>query len=224
MDANLAEQLSRRLQTSLEQIVREEYELLLLRGLLESEIGSRLVFKGGTALRLAYGSPRFSDDLDFSALDSIPAREFKRVAQVCADRSSSLTLVEALSKRFTLFAMYRAKEPYLAQSFSIRVEVSTRPLTWTRGTDFDLRLLTSEVTNVSVLGLVATLERLWQDKRAAFADRQEPRDLYDLWFIAQKLKRTLDIDSSGVNRQAVKRELRKYLPQSHWGVIEQWNR
>ena len=93
-----------------------------------------------------------------------------------------------------------------------------------RGADYELRLLTSAVSNLSVLAQIATLERLWQDKCAAFADRKEPRDLYDLWFIAQKLKREFDVDWSGVNRQAVKRELRKYLPQTHWGVIDQWNK
>lgn len=224
MDANLAEQLARRLQISLEQVVREEYELLVLRGLLESEIGSRLVFKGGTALRLAYGSPRFSDDLDFSTLAAIPARRFSQIAQTVTGQIPSLTLVEALGKRFTLFAMYRAQEPYLAQAFSIKVEISTRPLAWARGADYDLRLLNSEVTNVSVLAQVATLDWLWQDKQQTFADRKEPRDFYDLWFIAQKLKREFAIDLAGMNRKRLKSELRKYLPQTHWGAIDQWNK
>ncbi len=223
VDANLAEQLARRLQTSLEQVVREENELLILRGLLESEIGSRLIFKGGTALRLAYGSPRFSDDLDFSARDAIPARQFRQIAQACAAPIAAVSLVEALGKRFTLFAMYRVKESFLAQAFSIKVEISMRPQTWTRNTDYELRLLTSEATNVSVLAQVATLNRLWQDKQAAFADRHEPRDVYDLWFIAQKLKHGFALDLAGVNRKRLRSELRKYLPQNHWGVIDQWS-
>lgn len=63
MDQRLAESLARQLKIAIEPVVREEYELRILRELLETTLGHALVFKGGTALRLAYGSPRFSDDL-----------------------------------------------------------------------------------------------------------------------------------------------------------------
>jgi predicted nucleotidyltransferase component of viral defense system len=45
--------------------VREYWEMLILKELTESLLGEKLVFIGGTALRLVYNSPRFSDDLDF---------------------------------------------------------------------------------------------------------------------------------------------------------------
>lgn len=32
----------------------------------EKEESSNILFKGGTALKIVYGSPRFSEDLDFS--------------------------------------------------------------------------------------------------------------------------------------------------------------
>ena len=65
MDIATAKVLSNKLQISIDCIVREEYEILLLKEIFESEYGTKLVFKGGTALRLAYGSPRYSEDLDF---------------------------------------------------------------------------------------------------------------------------------------------------------------
>ena len=222
MDQHLAEEFARRFKIAVEHVVREEYEMLLLRGLFESRLGSDLVFKGGTALRLAYGSPRFSDDLDFSTIDPIPTEEFVHIVQALSKALPQVTLVEALAKRFTLFALFKVREAYLPQPFSIKIEISTRPGVWERSRDFELRLLATDFTSVTVLAQVATLERMWEDKQKALAARKQPRDLYDLWFIAQKLGRDFSPDLTGFDRKAIKRELRKYLPRSHWRVIEQW--
>lgn len=222
MDQHLAEGFAQRFKIAVEYVVREECEMLLLRSLLESRLGSSLVFKGGTALRLAYGSPRFSDDLDFSAIAPIPTEGFVHIIQALSKGLPQVTLVEALAKRFTLFALFKVREAYLPQPFSIKIEISTRPEVWERGRDFELRLLTTDFTNVTVLAQVATLQRMWEDKQKALAARKQPRDLYDLWFIAQKLRQGFSPDLTGFDRKAIKRELRKYLPRNHWGVIEQW--
>jgi predicted nucleotidyltransferase component of viral defense system len=223
MDQQLAEGLSRQLGISPEQVVREEHELLLLQGWLEGSVGRALVFRGGTALRLAYGSPRFSDDLDFSLLAPLAEDEFARAARAAASTTPQASLVEARTERFTLFALYRIREPYLSYAFSVKVKISLRSEAWERERDYALRLLTSPVTPVSVLAQVATLERMWSDKQAALAGRRQPRDLYDLWFVAQRLRLPFEADLSGFDRQAIARELRKYLPKSQWPVIDQWS-
>lgn len=224
MDQQLAESLARQLRISPEQVVREEYEMLILRALLESPIGAALVFKGGTALRLAYGSPRFSDDLDFSLLVPVAEDVFVLAAANAAKSLPRVELVEALAKQFTLFALYKVRESFLSYPFSIQVEVSSRVDLDNQEARFDLRLLTSPTTPVSVLARVAALEWMWNDKQEAFARRKQPRDLYDLWFIAQKLRLSFEPDLSDMNRQAIKRELRKYLPADQWPVIEMWTK
>jgi hypothetical protein len=153
----------------------------------------------------------------------MPEDAFVHMAEMVTRTLPQVTLVEALSKRFTLFSLYNIREPYLPYAFSIKLEVSTRPETWERERDFALRLLTSPVTPISVLAQVAALERMWTDKQSALVARHEPRDLYDLWFIAQKLRRAFTPDLSGFDRKAIRRELRKVLPTSHWQVIEQWS-
>jgi predicted nucleotidyltransferase component of viral defense system len=222
MDQQLAENLSRQLKIALEQVVREEYELLILQRLMDTTLGSALVFKGGTALRLAYGSPRFSDDLDFSLLSPVTEEAFTRVAEKIARVASQVTLAETVAKRFTLFALYKVREPYLPYAFSIKLEISTRQEVWEQGRDFALHLLTSPATPVSVLAQVATLERMWIDKQAAWDNRRHPRDLYDLWFIAQKLRRAFTPEAGDCDAKTLRRELHKYLPRNHWSVIEQW--
>jgi predicted nucleotidyltransferase component of viral defense system len=222
MDQNLAESLAERLKIAVEQIVRENLELSLLKSLFESGIGKALVFKGGTALRLAFGSPRFSDDLDFSTSSDVPVSAFRKAARAAPKGLPEATLVEALAKRFTLFALYRFNVPYIARPFSIKVEVSTREESRLQAGESELRLLSSEVTNLTVLARVATLEQALEDKKAAFAARRQPRDLYDLWFISQKLRLPFQADLAGSDPRIVKRELRKYLPRAHWSVIDQW--
>jgi len=222
MDQNLAESLAARLEIAVEQVVREEFEISLLKSLFESGIGKALVFKGGTALRLAFGSPRFSDDLDFSASSVVPEAAFRTAARAALKGLPEAILVEALAKRFTLFALYKFDVPYIARPFSIKVEVSIREESRRQAGESELRLLSSAATNLTVLARVATLERALEDKKAAFAARRQPRDLYDLWFISQKLGLPFQVNRAGSDPRIVKRELRKYLPRTHWSVIDQW--
>jgi len=222
MDRTSAELLSRRLGIAVEQVVREELEIAMLRPILESRIGNSLVFRGGTALRLAYGSPRFSDDLDFSAMAPIEEKDFQKASLTAAKNVPETKLIEALAKYYTLFALFQFRVPFISRPFSMKVEISMRRESWKPGRDFELKLLSSEVTNLTVLAQVATLDRLARDKRRALKARHQPRDLYDLWFISQKLGREFKPDASGFEPTLLRRDLRKYLPRSHWRLIDRW--
>ena len=57
--------LARKLQTSEINVTREYCQHMFLRAWYQQKQAGVLWFKGGTALRLAYKSPRFSEDLDF---------------------------------------------------------------------------------------------------------------------------------------------------------------
>jgi predicted nucleotidyltransferase component of viral defense system len=222
MDQSTAEFLSRKLGIAVEQVVREELELAVLKPLCESRIGDSLVFKGGTALRLAYGSPRFSEDLDFSVLGPLSEKDFKKVSMAAAKNVTEGILVEALAKHHTLFALFQFRIPYIGRPFSMKIEISIRKESWKTSLDYELKLLTSEVTNMTVLTQVATLERMHRDKRKALETRRQPRDLYDLWFISQKLGRDFEPDTTGILPSILRGELRKYLPRSHWRLIDKW--
>ena len=62
--------LATRLQTTEENIAREYCQHLFLSFFYKRRGSEKLLFKGGTALRIIFNSPRFSEDLDFSALNS----------------------------------------------------------------------------------------------------------------------------------------------------------
>ena len=55
-------------QTTLENVIREYCQHLFLSYLYQLPDAEHLLFKGGTALRIVFHSPRFSEDLDFTGV------------------------------------------------------------------------------------------------------------------------------------------------------------
>lgn len=222
MEERSARDLSRKVGISTEQIVREEYELIILKRIFESEFGKDIVFKGGTALRLGYGSPRFSEDLDFSVTKGLNSEGLTIVFQSIAKEFAEISVDEIYKKRFTFLSQYRVREVYLPQSFSIKVEISTRPRNLIEGRDFELKLLRSETTPLSVLAQVATLSYILEDKEDALKRRKLPRDLFDLWFVSQLEKKRWNFDTTVFKNREIKQELHKFLPRSYWRIVDQW--
>lgn len=220
MNKQLTDSLQKSLGISQEQIIREEYEMIILKKLFESEIGKAFVFKGGTALRLAYGSPRFSEDLDFSVVEEFDRNTLDLLLKSIDSEYEALELVEARQKHFTYFALFRVKEEFAPQAFSIKFEASTRPVNWQKDQEYKLLALSSKVTNLTILAQVATLEQIEQEKLTI--DPVRVRDIFDLWFIGQKLGKTTPINFKGWDMRIVRRELHKFLPEKDRRLLAQW--
>ena len=220
MDKKLAQELQKTLKISLVQIVREEYEMILLNSIFDSSFSNKLVFRGGTALRLAYGSPRYSDDLDFTQITEIKEKDFQEWCRKIAQATPNLELIEALKKYYTLFAKFRVKDAVLSQEIGIKVEISVRKETWEKGKDYTLGNLISEVTPITVMAQVVSLE--WIKKEKLTISPPRIRDIFDLWFIGQALKKPVEIDFSQFKIGLVKRELHRLLPEGKQKLIETW--
>lgn len=220
MDRQLALIKQQQLGITIIQIIREEYEMTILSRLFDSPLGSRLVFRGGTALRLAHNSPRFSDDLDFSKIQEITEKEFQAWCEQTAKAIPYVELDEALKKYFTLYAMFKLKDPSLPAAISIKIEISIREETWEKDKDYKLMRLTSEITPLTVLAQVVSLERIEQEKRRISPPRV--RDVFDLWFIGQLLKKDYPMDFSGFSRKVVRRELHRLLAEGQRRLLERW--
>jgi len=224
MDTFLAQSLSKKLQIDIEQIVREEYEMLFLKSLFESKIGKDLIFKGDTALRLCYGSPRFSQDLDFSLKKKLLKKDFFQIIKSFSREFPQVKIDDLFAKKFTFFSLLKIKEDYLSRSFSIKIEISKRKEMWKEEKNFQIMLVKSEITPISFLGQVATLEKILEDKLDIFRRRKEARDLFDLWFIKEKLKKDIKIPIELFKKETLKRELHKFLPRPWWKIIELWRK
>lgn len=220
MNKELAEILEKRLGISQEQVVREEYEMIILKTLFESEMGKSFVFRGGTALRLAYGSPRFSEDLDFSVVENFDQKKLKTLLKKIANQNESLQLKEALQKKYTYFGLFKVQEDFLKQAFSIKFEVSVRPVKMQKDRDYQLLVLSSQATNLTALAQVASLE--WVEKEKKTIKPPRVRDIFDLWFIAQKRGERAKMDFGEWEAKVVRRELHKLLPEDERRLLEQW--
>lgn len=62
------EKFSKSHQTSIDNVIREYYQHLFLSYLYQTPGAEKVLFKGGTALRLLLQNPRFSEDLDFTGM------------------------------------------------------------------------------------------------------------------------------------------------------------
>ena len=219
MNKELAEQLSKKLKISTPQIVREEYELIVLKEIYASDLADKIVFKGGTALRLAYDSPRFSDDLDFSLLKNVKTEDFISVCKEIAMNNQNFELVEALKKFNTLFALFKVTDSSISQSFSIKIEVSTREENLKKDKDYSLIVLKSAVSPINLIANTFSLEKILTDKVSI--EPKRIRDVFDIWFIKQNLgDKETKMDFSGFNKNEVRRELNKLLPVSYRELVE----
>lgn len=220
MDKKLALEKQKTLRISLIQVVREEYEMVLLNSIFDSNFGSKLVFRGGTALRLAYGSPRFSDDLDFTQIEEIKEKDFREWCRKISQATPNLELIEALRKYYTLYAKFRVKDSVLTQTIGIKVEISVRKEKWEKGKNYTLMNLKSEVTPITVMAQVASLE--WIKKEKLMISPPRIRDIFDLWFIGQTFKEPVKMDFGQFSASQVKRELHRFLPEGKQKLIETW--
>ena len=220
MNKQLALKKQQELGIAIPQIVREEYEMILLNHIFESDFGKNLVFRGGTVLRLAYNSPRYSDDLDFTQLNNIKERDFQVWCDETAKATPNLELVEALQKYYTLFAKFKITDPSLERTISIKIEISRRKGKWEKEKDYSLAQLSSEITPLTVLAQIATLKQIEKEKRSISPLRI--RDIFDLWFISQKLGKPAVMDFTEFKAREIKSDLHKLLPQKQWKLIKEW--
>jgi predicted nucleotidyltransferase component of viral defense system len=217
MEQLIAEQKARELKIDKTQVVREYWELIVLKGLYESPFGRYLIFKGGTALRLTYGSPRFSEDLDFSLTKDVLKGKFSSLIKKIIAPFPELSLTDLEEKYYTYLAEIKVTQNYLPFPFRIKIEISKREI---KDYQWELKLLNSPATVIQVIGQVATLSQIYKDKLACLKGRAKPKDLFDLWYVSEIIKIPYTPQKYSLNKKELVRDLRKYLPSDFWPAIE----
>lgn len=218
MDKELAYKLAKESQIDVTQIVREEWEIKILKEIFESGLGNSIYFKGGTALRLAYNSPRYSDDLDFTLIKNINRKIWGEMFKNISKKFPEIKISDQKDKFYTYLAELKIKENYLPLAFSVKIEISKRT---NKKYKYSFKLLTSKTTNIQVLAQVEDLEEIKKEKKIAINSRNLPRDLFDLWFIAQKMKKSMDKNLKKIDKKFLRQELNKYLPKNYYPVVQE---
>lgn len=230
----ILQRIAREQQTSLfPNIVRECAQHLFLSELYQLPGSEKLLFKGGTALRIIYNSPRFSEDLDFSLFMASYKKPQNFVenlfVNVLARMENSGIRVELGNKSsptdggyFGIATLYIPD--YLPMN--IEINISTR-------SESELKAEVDSVTK----GFVPTYtiyhlsqEELVNEKIfGALLERKKPRDYYDLYFIMRhsmlsaEQKRKLGTHASQIIREArqidFQSELGAFLPASQQAIV-----
>jgi len=217
--ANL-EKFTRQTQTSVENVVREYCQHLFLSYLYKQSGSEKLLFKGGTALRVILGSPRFSEDIDFTGITISQ----KTVEDLFTDTLAAIENVGVEvdvreGKSTTGGYLGIAKYHVFNITTSVKIEVSFRRTARINGTR--ALIVNDYIPSYTLVHL--PLEKIIQGKLDALFGRAKPRDFYDYFFLLSgnyplvKEKETLIKVSEILKKTRIdfRSELKKFLPASH---------
>lgn len=183
-----------------ERVLEKDYCLSwFLVGLSRSPLEERLVFKGGTALKKCYFSDyRFSEDLDFTLVEEVQFDTIRReleVAFVEAYRASGVPLRYTREDRdthensYTFYLGYDGPLPGDPAGKEVKTDITIREIFILPIEERPLLRGYAEYEDVpeDAIIKVYSLDEIAIEKAVALLDRarNEPRDLYDLWYLCE---------------------------------------
>lgn len=185
------QQIARQLHTpEYPNVVREYVQHVFLSELYKLQGTDHLLFKGGTALRIAYGSSRFSEDLDFS-LFQVPVHEHKKF---CEDIFAQvLVAIEKAGIKVDLgLKPDRTHEGYFGDatfqfydypSVSVVINISSRN---GRSVQGEVKVIPNDFIPTYNLIQLPQADLVEEKVFNALPGRKKERDFYDLYFIMRK--------------------------------------
>lgn len=154
----------------------ELFEIEALDLLHRSKALEPLVFGGGSMLRLCHELNRYSVDLDFWFIKNI--QEDKFFEKVSQSLQKDYQITDAQMKRHTLIFELRTS----LYPKRLKIEIRRGRKSW----DFQEKIAFSKFSTRQVMLKAITLEQSMKNKVAAFLDRGEIRDCFDIEFLLRK--------------------------------------
>jgi predicted nucleotidyltransferase component of viral defense system len=219
-------------QTTELNLAREYCQHLFLSAFYQQSGSEQVMFKGGTALKIAYGSPRFSEDLDFSGF-SVTLRSIENWLIAATGAMEQHGLAVRLQESKSTSGGYLAKLDcqFYDNPVRILIEVSLRSQKKRARPQRDVRgqgmLITPDWLPAYTLTLLPE-RRLVEEKLDALLTRGKPRDYFDVYFLLRKGMITPDQKPRlaavrqrlQMTRMNFQRELAQFLPRSHQAILK----
>lgn len=228
------EKLGRQYQTGVfPNIIREYFQHVFLGELYKLSEAKRILFKGGTALRIIYNSPRFSEDLDFS-LFGVPRNETTSFVEdlfihVLAEMAHAGIKVELGDKIGSTSGGYFGVASFRISDYplvGVEINVSSRNGQNVVG---EVDSVTNNFVPTYTLIHLPQNELVEEKIFSALSTRKKPRDFYDLYFIMRKgilsadqkkrlaeIKNDTIMDAKKINFRG---ELGAFLPADQQAII-----
>lgn len=219
MNIKSLEKYTSQFQTGINNIVREYCQHLFLSYFYQEDGSEKILFKGGTALRIVFQSPRFSEDLDFSGFNISHSEIEKIVANTLSNIEKSGLVVDIEESKKTsggfLAIIIFKIEDYISK---IQIEISLRGNSHTTG---ERTIIHNNFVPAYTIVHLPTSYLVGEKIKALF-DRQKPRDFFDYYFLLSgnyeatknkdSLKKVVSLLEN--NKIDFRRELRQFLPVS----------
>lgn len=219
-------------------VLREYLQIIFLDKLYQNKSSKKIIFKGGTALRMLHGSPRFSEDLDFNTQLSGPKiNQLVNHAIVTLQKNEAPGInVKTVKSLAGITKKIFFPTDITPMPLTIRLDFSKREASLTK-------LQTTITTNLPVFpgSLIQSLslEEILAEKIRAILARNKGRDIFDLWFllkkgvnfdkklVLQKLKiygskfhpRSLPEKIKTINQSRLSQDIKKFLPLKNRSVV-----
>lgn len=225
ISSEVIKELAVRNQTIEINIAREYLQNLFLSYFYQKKGSDHILFKGGTALRLIYQSPRYSEDMDFTGV-GIRATDIKKSIRETLDDIKREGIDVAIQESKSTSGGYLCILVSRFGEWNVRIflEVSFRPR---KKSDKETVLITNPFLPSYTLFSLSE-DQIVEEKISALIGRKRARDFFDIYFIIRNgisrkivalYREQILKQVGGIENKSIKRELRVFLPRSYWPIL-----
>ncbi|MCL5674597.1 MAG: nucleotidyl transferase AbiEii/AbiGii toxin family protein [Candidatus Omnitrophica bacterium] len=229
LNREIIKKLALHYQTTEVNIVREYVQHLFLSAFYQEPDSEKVLFKGGTALRIIFQSPRFSGDLDFSGF-SADITLIETLVINAIDKIHDFGVDIEISESKKTSGGYIGIFDLMSAGYWTRItmEVSLRKRNGIKGEPI---LITNDfIPSYTIIMLPQ--KTLVYEKLMAVVNRAKPRDYFDLYFLLRK--GLVSVEQKKILKEikfrlenetlSLEKELRDFLPTNQRKLIRNFQK